>query len=261
MSGTSTGTRTGTSAGTGRHRRAGTSRWRWLLRGLAVPIALAVLATAGAPAVVRVHRGDSLWLLARQNGTTVDELKRLNHLPSDTIYAGDTLLVPTPGRPRTGGALPARRGYPATVTASAARHRQLLRARTSPSRQYVRMLIRRNARLLGVDPALALAVAQQESGFQQNVVSPANAIGVMQVLPSTGRWLSREVLGRPLDLLDAGDNVLAGVALLRVLARAAPVRLAVAGYYQGLQSVRRSGMFADTKRYVTAVLALRRGWR
>jgi soluble lytic murein transglycosylase-like protein len=121
-------------------------------------------------------------------------------------------------------------------------------------------MIRGTARALGVDPALALAVAEQESGFHQRVVSPADAIGVMQVLPSTGRWVGREVVGRPLDLLDASDNVLAGVSLLAVLTRAAPVRTAVAGYYQGLASVRRHGMLPDTRRYVANVLALRRHW-
>jgi soluble lytic murein transglycosylase-like protein len=112
-----------------------------------------------------------------------------------------------------------------------------------------------------VDPALALAVAQQESGFRQDVVSWADAIGVMQVLPSTGRWVSRAVVGRPLDLLRTRDNIIAGVSLLRVLTNAAPLPQAVAGYYQGLASVRRNGMYADTRAYVRNVLALRQRWR
>jgi len=122
-------------------------------------------------------------------------------------------------------------------------------------------MIRRTAHQLGLDPALALAVAQQESGFQQSVVSGAGALGVMQVLPSTGRWLSREVVGRPLDLTRTRDNIIAGVALLRLLTRAAPVPQAVAGYYQGLSSVRRNGMYPQTRQYVRSVLALRQRWR
>jgi hypothetical protein len=35
------------------------------------------------------------------------------------------------------------------------------------------------------------------------------------------------------------------------------VRLAAAGYYQGLSSVRARGMFDDTRKYVDNVLALR----
>ena len=48
-------------------------------------------------------------------------------------------------------------------------------------------------------------------------------------------------------------------ALLSVLLREThgDKRKAVAGYYQGLASVRSRGMFTDTKRYVRSVLALR----
>src|SRR3712207_990545 len=113
------------------------------------------------------------------------------------------------------------------------------------------------ARDLGVDPSIPLAVAHQESGFQQRVVSPADAIGVMQVIPSTGDWMS-QLAGRRLDLLDTRDNVYAGVLLLRWLTRAAPLDQAIAGYYQGLGSVRRNGMYADTKPYVANILSLRR---
>jgi soluble lytic murein transglycosylase-like protein len=88
----------------------------------------------------------------------------------------------------------------------------------------------------------------------------ANAIGVMQVIPSTGRWMET-VLDRKLDLLDVDDNILAGVGLLRFLTDAAPLKQAVAGYYQGLGSVQRNGMYADTKRYVSNVLSIRERYR
>jgi hypothetical protein len=52
-----------------------------------------------------------------------------------------------------------------------------------------------------------------------------------------------------------------GVALLRMLTRAAPLGQAIAGYYQGLSSVRTRGMYRDTRQYVASVLSLRRQWR
>jgi hypothetical protein len=45
--------------------------------------------------------------------------------------------------------------------------------------------------------------------------------------------------------------------ILRALVRSAPdLRSAIAGYYQGLASVTRNGMFADTRRYVASVQTL-----
>ncbi|NLV16231.1 MAG: LysM peptidoglycan-binding domain-containing protein [Syntrophomonadaceae bacterium] len=44
-----------------------------------------------------VQKGDSLWLLANRFGTTVNALKQANSLTSDTIYAGQQLLIPNGG--------------------------------------------------------------------------------------------------------------------------------------------------------------------
>ena len=60
-----------------------------------------------------------------------------------------------------------------------------------PSRETVRRVIARTARRHGVDPQLALAVSWQEAGWQMHHVSSANAIGAMQVLPSTARWMEQ----------------------------------------------------------------------
>ena len=127
------------------------------------------------------------------------------------------------------------------------------------AKSYVRQLVVRNARRFGVDPALALALSYNESGFQQHVVSSVGAIGAMQVMPGTGEWVSRYLAGRRLDLRDVEDNVEAGVRYFRMLQRiAGRDDLALAGYYQGLASVRKRGMYDDTKAYVKNILTLRR---
>lgn len=127
----------------------------------------------------------------------------------------------------------------------------------------VRRAIVRKAKRHGVNPALALAVSWQESGWQHDRVSPAGAIGAMQVMPGTGQWMSTMV-GRRLNIKDLHDNVTAGVVLLRWLRDEAGPRVAVAGYYQGLAGVRRHGMYSSTKRYVANVHHLRKriekGW-
>ncbi|MCU1675232.1 MAG: Peptidoglycan-binding LysM [Frankiales bacterium] len=291
-------------------------------RTLAVLVTLAAVLTAGAPSIIRVKAGDSLWELARRHGTTVAVLRRLNDLPGNgTIYAGELLKVPS--RPaartrtversytvrsgdnlsviaqrlgvsvstlRTRNKLP-RNGLvtvgrklaypvkvggssrtstathnagvriPTRVQQSTAAHRTYLASHRQPSKSQVRTMVAKTARKHGVDPSLALAVAYHESGFQQRVVSPVDAIGVMQVLPSTGRVLGQQY-GRRLDLLKAQDNITAGVLLLQQLLRStgSPAR-ALAGYYQGLGSVAARGLLPQTHAYIKNVSSLRARFR
>ncbi len=122
-------------------------------------------------------------------------------------------------------------------------------------------IVAATARANGVDPALAQAISFQESGFNMRAVSPANAVGAMQVIPSSGVWAS-ELAGRRLDLLDPHDNALAGVLILKANLRAAGDQgTAIAAYYQGLRSVRTNGMYADTRRYVANVQTLAARYR
>jgi len=113
------------------------------------------------------------------------------------------------------------------------------------------------ARTYGIDPALALAVAWQESGFNQNLVSATGAIGVMQVEPYTGARIDA-LLGRSLDLTSIDSNIQAGVFWLAHLLAyyGGNERLAVAAYYQGSRSINRIGLYADTVQYVDDVMAL-----
>jgi LysM repeat protein len=131
------------------------------------------------------------------------------------------------------------------------------------SRAKVRRVIIRTANRWDVNPNLALAIAWQEAGWQQHRLSPAGAVGTMQVMPSTGRWMSLMV-GRKLHLRDLHDNVTAGVVLIRTLRSQARLKWAVAGYYQGLGGVRQYGMYDSTKHYVANVLHLKKrlahGW-
>ncbi len=48
-----------------------------------------------------------------------------------------------------------------------------------------------NARERGLDPYDVAALIRQESEFNPAARSPANAMGLMQIEPSTGRWLGR----------------------------------------------------------------------
>src|SRR4051794_28569448 len=57
-------------------------------------VLLAAVLTAGAPSVIRIHRGDTLSEIANRYDTTVTALQRANHLRGTTIYAGELLRIP-----------------------------------------------------------------------------------------------------------------------------------------------------------------------
>ena len=130
---------------------------------------------------------------------------------------------------------------------------------TGPSigRDTVRVTIDRWAAAYGVDPKLARALAWMESGFQEDVVSSAGAVGVMQLLPETWEWVDTVLLGETTPRTYEG-NVRAGVRYLRWQLDQfdGDVRLALAGYYQGARAVRARGLFDDTKQYVSVILQL-----
>ena len=219
-------------------------------------------ASTGGGASHTVRAGETLSHLAKRYGVSVQSVVAANGLPSSgLIRIGATLRIPG------GAAAPAAALAPETTNAgltipdrvrsSVARNRAALASRSHPSKAQVREMVAATARKHGVDPSLAMAVAFHESGFQQRVVSPVDAIGVMQVLPSTGRGISQSV-GRELDLLDVDDNITAGVVLLKQLGRqTGSTDGALAGYYQGLGSVAKRGLLPQTHAYIKNVNALR----
>ena len=204
-----------------------------------------------------VKSGDTLSAIARKFGTTVSKIADANGIDNPSkIRTGQRLTIP--GGVPTGlvGDTFAGRTYPKNVVSAANANKQILNGTAVPTRAQVRALVEKTAKKYDVNVSLALAVAYQESGFNQRAVSPANAVGVMQVIPSTGEWVSTMV-GRDLDLLNTKDNVTAGVVLLKYLTRNADnLNQAIAGYYQGLGGVRKNGMNPDTKQYVKSVRAL-----
>jgi N-acetylmuramoyl-L-alanine amidase len=193
---------------------------------------LLALATATAATYV-VQPGDTLTAVARQHGTTVAALAGENDLADpDHIRVGQELQVP---------AGPS----------------------VAPDRTATGELIEQIARERGWSPAFVKALAWQESGWNQRARSSAGAVGIMQVMPDTGRFVSHELVGRELDLEDPYDNVVAGIAFLQHLWELTDgdVEQTLAGYYQGLRSVRDHGMYDDTERYIANVLALRDRFR
>lgn len=241
----------------------------------------------------RVHRGDTATGIAVRFHAWTDELVALNHLGRGaTVRVGQVLRVPVVVSAARRAARK-HRHYAATHSGHKPRphrahkhkhharphkHKHHAKPHHKPAhaqhpkrhhglrphhlgnrwpRHTVRKLLVRTARRHGVDKHLGLAVAWQESGWQQNRRSSAGAIGVMQVMPATGRWLS-SVMERRLYLHDIRDNATGGMYYLALLRESASRRDAVASYYQGPGSVRQHGYYGSTRQYVSSVFALKR---
>lgn len=199
-----------------------------------------------------VRAGETLSGIAVRHDMSVPRLAKINRLStSDHLQPGTKLKVTT--APKTGGNTFAGRTYSNDIVRAADRNRATLAERSTPTRSETKERVTRIARQHGVDPSLALAIAYQESGWDHSQVSVANAVGTMQVIPSSGEWTS-QMAGRDLDLLEPEDNITAGVLLLKALTQqASSTSDAIAGYYQGLSSVEDKGMYDDTKQYVDNV--------
>ena len=195
-----------------------------------------------------VKPGDTASGLAARFHAWTAELISYNHLGlGGTLRVGQRIVIPVvkKGARDTGGN--GGKGNTSTMWQHPDR-----------DREKVRRVIAGAARHHDVDPQLALAIAWQESGWQMGVVSSANAIGAMQVLPSTARWMEHYA-GRRLHLHKLGDNAKAGVLLLRVLSHHTHRRThKIGAYYQGLGAVQRYGLYEETKAYVDNVEAIKR---
>lgn len=51
----------------------------------------------------------------------------------------------------------------------------------------------RESRRNGLDPYLVAAIVRTESGWRPSAVSTRGAIGLMQIMPETGRWVARQL--------------------------------------------------------------------
>lgn len=230
-----------------------------------------------------VRRGDTPSGIAARYHAWTDELIAMNH--SSVLHVGDVIKIPvvvkraractkhkdhftgfyghSHDKHSTKDKHHAKPKKPKKHKHHAHQHAKSGWVHANAGHREVKRIVAKRARYHGVNPDLALAVAWMESGWQQKRVSSAGALGVMQVMPGTGAWMS-QVVGRKLNLRNLHDNVTAGVVLLKLLRQEAGPKHAVAGYYQGLAGVREHGMYRSTERYVANVMALKkriaRGW-
>lgn len=218
-----------------------------------------------------VSGGDTLSAIAARLGTTVAALAAANGIANpNLIYAGTSLKAPAPGTTAT----PAPASVPvSTTTTAVTKTASTTSSSTGPegsaayngggagnsAERVSSSQVSSIAAQHGVPGNLAAAIAWQESGNNNNLTSSTGARGVMQIMPGTWQWINSQLAGGSLRTHTAADNVKAGSLLLGALLKetGGNEEQAIAGYYQGLNSVRSRGMYEDTKQYVKNVQALR----
>jgi N-acetylmuramoyl-L-alanine amidase len=216
----------------------------------AAPVAAAASSAAPvAQGAYTVRVGDTLSGLAASSRTSVSAMAAMNGLdPSKLLLAGTVIKLPA------GAPAPARAAQPAPAATV------VPQAGPEPTPTRVNAgTIQSAAAANGVPASLAAAIGWQESGFNNAMVSGANARGVMQITPGTWNFVQANLAGgRKLDPNSAADNVSAGVLYLKhLIQQTGDENTAIACYYQGCGSVQSRGLFDDTKQYVANVQALR----
>lgn len=120
--------------------------------------------------------------------------------------------------------------------------------------------IRQAATLYQIPEELVRAVIRVESDFDPRAVSPANARGLMQLIPETAERMMVS------DSFDPRQNIFGGVRYLRVLANLfnGDIQLTIAAYNAGEGAVMRYGgipPYQETQAYVVKVLSNYRQYR
>lgn len=109
-------------------------------------------------------------------------------------------------------------------------------------------LISQTANQYGVDPSLALAVAQQESGLNQSARGSKGEVGVFQLMPGTAASLG-------VDPYSLSDNIRGGIMYLKQqLDRFGNVSDALAAYNAGPGNVAKGVIPGSTVQYVESIL-------
>ena len=217
-----------------------------------------------------VQAGDTLSAIAARAGESVDALAAANGLdPNKFLITGTVLSVPSGSSSASGSTVDVSMSSASTDSNAATSQPVGGPAQGVPTdppyptpERVTASEVGSVAAANGVPSSLADAIAWQESGFNNDLVSSADARGVMQILPGTWEWIqhSLDTGGPPLAPASAADNVRGGVLLLHSLlsSTGGDEAMAAAGYYQGLPSVEQNGVYPSTQGYVNSVLALER---
>jgi len=121
--------------------------------------------------------------------------------------------------------------------------------------------LKRDSTANRLDPHLVASLIRQESEFNPGAISPANAMGLMQLLPTVGKGMAKEMKIRHFSsdqLLLADTNLRLGTRYFRHIVDHydGQVEYALAAYNAGVDRVndwRKNGNFADVEEFVESI--------
>jgi Transglycosylase SLT domain/LysM domain len=192
----------------------------------------------------RVLPGETLGYIASSYHTSILSMAHTNHIHNvNLIFVGQSLCVNSP------------RGYSNGMLANGLVRWYAYNSLDWSNRTQATIQIRQTARRYGLAANLLLAIAWQESGLTQHVISRDGGIGVMQIMPYTANGLNRQT-GVSYNPYQLADNITLGAIYLRSLMYTfhGNLTLVISAYNEGGWNVIHRGVLNG--RYVHNVKAL-----
>jgi hypothetical protein len=205
----------------------------------------------------RVHWGDTLTGIAWRYRSNIWTLARVNYIRNvNLIFVGQELCIPYRRSGGSGLGNSSGRGLQSNGVVLWYDYAAL----DWSSRGQVASMLRTVAHNYGLPVNLVMAIAWQESGWNQHVIARDGGIGVMQLMPYTAMGINTST-GIHRNPYHLWDNINLGATYLSWLYHNFHGNLAkaISGYNEGGWAVIHRGIF--NWRYVNNVLSLMRRFR
>lgn len=182
-------------------------------------------------AIYRVRKGDSLWKISKKLNISIKAISQHNQLKNNLLTPGQVLRLPTVGKTpyhvqpivykvKSGDTLSA---IAQKFNSSVTYLKGINNIRNSNKIKLGQIIKIRNEQIkrkFRVSKHQILAIIRAESAFDRFARSPANARGLMQLIPTTARATAKKhgiLYKRKSDLYNAEKNILLGSSYLEDL--------------------------------------------
>ncbi len=199
--------------------------------------------------IYRVRNGDSLWKISRRLNVSIKKLVRNDQIKGDLLVPGQVLKIPLSKGPlsinqpqiykiKRGDTLSSLAKKYNTSLNFLQKNNNIRNANKLKIGQLIKIKNSKIKRKFRVSEHQILAIIRAESAFDRYARSPANARGLMQLMPATANSTARKHgirYKRRSDLFNAEKNILLGSSYLEDLYNKfnGNFAMAAAGYNAG----------------------------